>query len=31
MGTKFEYDFTIPPNTTATVYIPGKSAGKCIA
>jgi alpha-L-rhamnosidase len=23
---KFEYSFTVPPNTTATVYIPAKSA-----
>jgi alpha-L-rhamnosidase len=26
-GTKFEYTFVVPANTTATVYIPGKSAG----
>lgn len=25
---RFEYDFTIPPNTTATVYIPAKSQDK---
>ena len=25
-GSRFEYDFTIPPNTTATVCIPGKSS-----
>ncbi|MCE5346787.1 MAG: family 78 glycoside hydrolase catalytic domain [Bacteroidales bacterium] len=27
---RFEYDFTVPPNTTATVYIPGKSAGSVL-
>ena len=25
-GKRFEYHFTVPPNTTATVYIPGTSA-----
>jgi alpha-L-rhamnosidase len=27
-GNRFEYSFTIPPNTSATVYIPAKSAEK---
>ncbi|MBK9388709.1 MAG: family 78 glycoside hydrolase catalytic domain [Bacteroidetes bacterium] len=27
-GNKFEYNFTIPPNTSATVYIPAKSSDK---
>ncbi len=27
-GNKFEYGFTVPSNTTATVYVPAKSASK---
>jgi alpha-L-rhamnosidase len=27
-GNKFEYSFTIPPNTSATVFIPAKSIEK---
>ena len=27
-GSRFEYTFSVPPNTTATLYIPSKEPGK---
>jgi len=27
---RFEYSFTIPPNTSATIYIPSKETGKAV-